>query len=314
MPTYLVTGGAGFIGSHLVEALVRAGHTVRVLDLQTAGTARNLAAVADQIQLITGSVCDESAVREAVKNCEVVFHQAALASVPRSIEDPLATHAACTTGTLVVLNEARRAGVRRVVYAASSSAYGNTTSAHGHKCETDLPSPLSPYAAAKLAGEAYCAAFWHTYGLETVSLRYFNVFGERQDPAGPYAAVVPLFIQAIQAGRQPVFYGDGRQTRDFTYVANVVNANLCAAEAGGAAGGVFNVGAGRAISLLDLLAQINRILGTSCEPVFQPPRAGDVRDSLADLSLARKILRYEPAISFEEGLSRTVDYYKSAGA
>src|SRR6476661_1117279 len=257
MPKYLVTGGAGFIGSHIVEALVRRGGEVRVLDNFSTGKLNNLVAVADDIELISSDVCDETAVGRAVAGCDAVFHQAALASVPRSIEDPLATHAACATGTLVVLHEARKAGVRRVVYAASSSAYGNQP--QPKKKETDVPSPLSPYAAAKLAGESYCAAFWHSYGFETVALRYFNVFGPRQDPSGPYAAVIPLFIKSILAGKQPMIFGDGRQTRDFTYVENVVQTNLLAADVGEAAGQVFNVGSGAAISLLDLLQSLNAI-------------------------------------------------------
>lgn len=308
MTVCLVTGGAGFIGSHLVEALVREGHQVRVLDNFSTGKVENLAAVADDIDLISGDVCHESVVAQAVAGCELVFHQAALASVPRSLEEPLATHAACATGTLVVLHEARKAGVRRVIYAASSSAYGNQP--QPRKRETDLPSPLSPYAAAKLAGEMYCAAFWHSYGLQTVALRYFNVFGPRQDPRGPYAAVIPLFILALLEGRSPVIYGDGRQTRDFAYVENVVQANLLAAHAPQASGQVINVGSGTAINLLDLLDELNRILGTDIRPRFQPPRAGDVRDSLADISRARELLGYQPAVSLAEGLRRTVDYYR----
>src|SRR5262245_5555743 len=308
MSTYLVTGGAGFIGSHIAEALVRRGGKVRVLDNFATGKVENLVAVADEIELISGDVRDEAAVGRAVAGCEVVFHQAALASVPRSVEDPLSSHAACATGTLVVLHEARKAGVRRVVYAASSSAYGNQP--QPKKRETDLPSPLSPYAAAKLAGESYCAAFWHSYGFETVALRYFNVFGPRQDPSGPYAAVIPLFIKALVSGQQPTIYGDGQQTRDFAYVENVAQANLLAAEASGAAGQVFNVGSGAAISLLDLLKELNAILGTDVQPIFQPARAGDVRDSLADISRAKKTLEYEPAVRFAEGLRKTVEFYR----
>jgi len=308
MPTYLVTGGAGFIGSHIAEALVRRGGKVRVLDNFATGKLENLVTVADEIELISGDVRDEAAVGRAVAGCEVVFHQAALASVPRSVEDPLGSHAACATGTLLVLHEARKAGVRRVVYAASSSAYGNQP--QPKKRETDLPSPLSPYAAAKLAGESYCAAFWHSYGFETVALRYFNVFGPRQDPSGPYAAVIPLFIKALLAGQQPTVYGDGQQTRDFAYVENVVQANLLAAEASDAAGQVFNVGSGAAISLLDLLKELNAILETDVQPAFQPARAGDVRDSLANISRAKKVLGYKPAVKLAEGLRRTVEYYR----
>jgi len=311
MATHLVTGGAGFVGSHLVEALVKRGDRVRVLDSLVTGRWDNLAVIANDIESIEGDVRDVAAVGRAIAGCEVVFHQAALASVPRSIEDPLATHAACATGTLVVLDQARRAGVRRVVYAASSSAYGNQP--QPKKRESDLPSPLSPYAAAKLAGEEYCQAFWHSYGLETAALRYFNVFGPRQDPKGPYAAVIPLFIKAILAGRQPTIFGDGLQTRDFTYVENVVQANLLAAEAQDAVGRVFNVGNGLSISLLDLLRELNAVLGTNVQPIFQPERAGDVRDSLADISQAEQVLEYEPAVGLAEGLRRTVEYYRASG-
>lgn len=311
MACVLITGGCGFVGSHLVEALVHRGDRVRVLDDLSTGRSENLAAVADRIELLLGSVADLPAVERAVAGCELVFHQAALASVPRSVAEPLATHAADATGTLHVLDAARRAGVRRVVYAASSSAYGNQPTPR--KSESHLPSPLSPYAAAKLTGELYCEAFWHSYGLETVALRYFNVFGPRQDPSGPYAAVIPLFIKAILAGQRPTIFGDGRQTRDFTYVENVVQANLLAAQASGAAGRVFNVGSGQAISLLDLLATLNRILGTQVEPDFQAARTGDVRDSLADISLAKRVLGYQPAVDLVEGLRRTVEFYRRTG-
>jgi UDP-glucose 4-epimerase len=312
MSSFLVTGGAGFIGSHLVEALVRQGDRVRVLDNFATGKVENLVAIADDVELVSGDVCDEAAVRRAVAGCDVVFHQAALASVPRSVEEPLATHAACASGTLIVLHEARKAGVRRVVYAGSSSAYGNPPSCAEPKRESDSPSPLSPYAAAKLAGEIYCTAFWHSYGLETVVLRYFNVFGPRQDPRGPYAAVIPLFIKAILGGKQPVIFGDGKQTRDFTFVDNVVQANLFAATADSAAGQVSNVGSGVAVSLLDLLKELNAILGTEVDPILQPARPGDVRDSLADISRAKTILGYQPAVGLSDGLRRTVEFYRGA--
>jgi UDP-glucose 4-epimerase len=312
MPLVLVTGGAGFIGSHIVEALVRRGDRVRVLDNFSTGRRENLGENAAKVELIEADLNDAAAVARAVAGCEVVFHEAALASVPRSVEKPLDTHAACASGTLNVLDQARRAGVRRVVYAASSSAYGNQPTPR--KTETDLPSPLSPYAAAKLTGELYCQAFWHSYGLETVSLRYFNVFGPRQDPNGPYAAVIPLFIRAILSGQRPTIYGDGGQTRDFTYVENVVQANLKAAAAPSeAAGRVFNVGNGQAISLLDLLKTLNEIMGGRIEPIFAPERAGDVRDSLADIGLARRILGYEPGVDLRSGLKPTVEYYHTAG-
>jgi len=308
MANCLVTGGAGFVGSHIVEALVRRGDRVRVLDNFDTGNRANLKSVEGQIELVTGSVADAAAVAKAVAGCDLVFHQAALASVPRSIADPLATHSVCATGTLIVLDEARKAKVKRVVYAASSSAYGNQP--QPQKRETDLPSPLSPYAAAKLAAELYCEAFWHSYGLEAVALRYFNVFGPRQDPKGPYAAVIPIFIQKILAGEQPTIFGDGLQPRDFTYVENVVQANLKASEAKNAAGQVFNVGNGDSLTLLDLLKELNTIFGKNIQPNFQPARAGDVRDSLADISRARSALGYEPKVLLAEGLRRTVEFYR----
>jgi UDP-glucose 4-epimerase len=311
MPRILVTGGAGFIGSHLVAALVKRGDQVRVLDNFSTGRRENLGENAAKVELIEADLNDAAAVGRAVAGCEVVFHEAALASVPRSVEKPLETHAACASGTLNVLDQARRAGVRRVVYAGSSSAYGNQPTPR--KTETDLPSPLSPYAAAKLTGELYCEAFWHSYGLETVSLRYFNVFGPRQDPNGPYAAVIPLFIRAILSGQRPTIFGDGGQTRDFTYVENVVQANLKAAAAPvSAAGRVFNVGNGQTTSLLDLLKTLNEIMGGKIEPIFAPERAGDVRDSLADISAARQILGYEPKIDLPTGLKPTVEFYRTA--
>ena len=311
MKQYLVTGGAGFIGSHLVSALVARGDRVRVLDNLCTGRLKNLEAVASKIEFIQADLNETAALARAVADCDVIFHQAALASVPRSIDDPLATHAACATGTLNLLDQARRAGARRVVYAASSSAYGNQ--ATPRKSEHDLPSCLSPYAAAKLAGELYMQAFWHSYGLETVALRYFNVFGPRQDPNGPYAAVIPLFIKAVLSGTRPTIFGDGLQTRDFTYVDNVVEANLLAADAQGAAGLVFNIGNGESTSLLDLLKALNGICGTNLEPVFAAERAGDVRDSLAEIARARKILSYEPKIDLRTGLRPTVEYYRRAG-
>ncbi len=228
--------------------------------------------------------------------------------MPRSVEQPLPTHAACVTGTLTLLDAARRAGVRRVVYAGSSSAYGDQPSQS--KRETDLPAPISPYGAAKLAAEHYVRAFWTTYGLQTVTLRYFNVFGPRQDPGSPYSAVIPLFITALLAGRPPVVYGDGRQSRDFTFVANVVQANLLAADAPDAAGRVLNAANGRSISLLELLAAINDLLGTKVVPRYEPPRVGDIRESMADITLARTLLRYEPQVDFHEGLRRSIDYYR----
>ena len=311
MKTVLVTGGAGFIGSHLVDALVARGDRVRVLDNLFSGRIANLAGVQKKIEFIQGDITDAAVVNAAVAGCELVFHEAAIASVPRSVDDPIPTHDVDATGTLLVLDAARRAGVRRVIYAASSSAYGDLPSPQ--KAETDLPSPISPYAAAKLAGELYCHAFWQCYGLQTVALRYFNVFGPRQDPRGQYAPVIPIFINSLLSCQRPTIFGDGRQTRDFTYVANVVQANLLAADSPAAAGRVFNIGNGQAINLLDLVAALNRILGTSIEPLFQPARVGDVRDTLADITLARTKLGYHPRTDLEGCLRETVAFYQGGG-
>jgi UDP-glucose 4-epimerase len=308
MPTVLVSGGAGFIGSHIVDALLARGDRVRVLDNLCTGSFDNLAHVRDRIDFMQGDVADAAAVARAMKGVDVVFHQAALASVPLSIEKPLEVHRACATGTLVVLDEARKAGVRRVVYAASSSAYGD--SKNPAKRETDPPCPISPYGAAKLAGELYCQSLAASMGIETVSLRYFNVFGPRQDPGSPYSAVIPLFISAMLAGRRPKVFGDGTQSRDFVYVANVVQANLLAASAAGVSGQVFNVASGKATSLLALVAQLQGLLGTKIEPEFLPPRTGDIKESLADISKARSALEYEPKVDFEAGLKLSIDYYR----
>ena len=308
MRTFLVTGGAGFIGSHIATALVERGDRVRVLDNLSMGNVQNLAHVKDRVEFLLGDVADAAAVREAVQGVDCIFHHAALASVPLSVETPLATNAACVTGTVTVLDEARRAGVRRVVYAASASAYGNRPSSP--KLETDLPEPISPYGAAKLAAELYCEAFAATYGIETVRLRYFNIYGPRQDPASPYSAVIPLFITALLAGKRPIIFGDGGQSRDFAYVGNVVHANLLAADAKGASGQVFNIANGQAVSLLDLISALNRLLGTNVTPIHEPARVGDVRESLADISRARKVLGYEPKVGFEEGLRQSIDYYR----
>jgi UDP-glucose 4-epimerase len=306
---YLVTGGAGFIGSHIVEALVARGESVRVLDNFSTGHHHNLANVQDRIEIVEGNITDEHAVRRAVQGVACIFHEAALASVPMSVESPLASHAACATGTLMVLDQARRSGVRRVVYASSSSLYGDQPTAA--KRESDVPAPLSPYGAAKLSGEYYCRAAFHTYGLETVCLRYFNVFGPRQDPASPYSAVIPLFITAMLQGKSPVVFGDGRQSRDFTYIGNVVAGNLLAAEVPAAAGQSFNLANGRTTDLLTLIDELNQLLDTDIQPDFQPPRAGDIRDSMADITLARNVLGYEPVVDFRDGLRTSIDFYRS---
>lgn len=312
MRTFLVTGGAGFIGSHIAEALVRRHDKVRVLDNLSTGHLSNLDPIRDQVEFVEGDLLDTETVERVVDGVDCIFHQAALASVPRSVKDPLATNAACVTGTLTLLDAARRAGVRRLMYAASSSAYGDQP--YSSKRETDLPGPLSPYAVAKLAGEHYCRAFTATYKFETVAIRYFNVFGPRQDPNSPYSAVIPKFITAILEGKQPTIFGDGLQSRDFTFVENVVYGNLLAADAQDVAGRVFNVACGGNITLLDLLASLNKLLGTNVEPIFEKPRPGDVRQSLADISLARKFLDYEPQVSLHEGLARSIEYYKQLAA
>lgn len=309
MLLYLVTGGAGFIGSHIVDALLERGSQVRVLDNLSTGNLKNLSHVADRIEFIEGDVREAQAVAKAVRKVDCVFHQAALPSVPRSVENPLDTHHACITGTLNVLNESRLAGVQRVVYAGSSSAYGNL--AFSSKRETDRPGPLSPYAVAKLSGEYYCHAFHQTYGLQTVAIRYFNVFGPRQDPNSAYSAVIPLFIGALLKGQRPVIYGDGLQSRDFTFVKNVVHGNLLASQAQGVGGRVFNVAGGRSFSLLELLAKLNNYLGTSIDPIHKDPRTGDVKHSLADITQASQALSYEPVVDFDTGLQLSIDHYRT---
>lgn len=310
MARCLVTGGGGFIGSHLVETLLQAGHSVRVLDNFCTGKRANLdSIVGTHADIVDGSVTDSTAVAEAVSGVDWVFHLAALPSVQRSVEDPFATHDVCVTGTLRVLEAARRSGVRRVIYAASSSAYGDNPGAV--RSESEPLSPMSPYAAAKVAGEHYCRSFTRVYGLETVRLRFFNIFGPRQDPDSPYAGVIAAFARTMLKGRAPTIFGDGQQSRDFTYVANAVHALCQAATAPAAVGNVYNVGTGGRRNLLDLVHQLNTILGTSLEPILAPARSGDVRHSQADISLARRELGYEPPVDFAEGLRRTVDWLRA---
>jgi UDP-glucose 4-epimerase len=308
----LVTGGAGFIGSHLVEHLVAAGTPVRVFDDLSTGLADNLAPFAGRVEFVRGTLTDPDAVAKAVDGAKVVFHLGALASVARSVETPLASHAACATGTLNVLDAARRSGARRIVYAASSSAYGGASGA-GSQPETLLPAAKSPYAAAKLAGEYYMQAFAATYGLETVRLRFFNIFGPRQRADSPYSGVIALFTAAIASGKAPAVHGDGLQSRDFTYVANAVQALVKAstAPAERVSGNVYNVGTGRSVTVLDLVRELNAIFGTDLTATHGPNRAGDVRYSLADVSRTRADLGYDPQISFEDGLRKTVDWYRS---
>lgn len=306
----LVTGGAGFIGSHLVEALAAAGEPVRVLDDFTTGMRDNLAHVRPHLEVIEGDVSDPDVVARAVRDVEVIYHLAALASVQRSVEDPATTHRVCDTGTLTVLDAARRAGVRRVVYAGSASAYG--VPAGDVQSESDLVQPLSPYAAAKLGGELYCQAFAATYGLETVRLRFFNIFGPRQRADSPYSGVIAIFVGRLTAGQPVTVHGDGLQSRDFTYVADVVQALRKAAAAPDVSGQVFNVGTGRSVALLDLLAALGRLLGTDVKPLHAPARPGDIRHSRADIRRARRALGYEPSVSFEDGLGRTVRWYQQS--
>lgn len=308
MTRCLVTGGAGFIGSHLVDALLADGAEVRILDDFSAGKEANFAPVADRVELIRGSVADAEAAHRAVAGCEVVYHLAAIASVTKSVEAPLISHDICATGTVHLLDAARRAGVRRLVFASSSAAYGDQPGAE--RSEDDPLMPLSPYAAAKLASEHYCSAFTAVYGLETVRLRFFNVFGPRQDARSPYSGVIALFINAMLQGKSPTILGDGLQTRDFVYVANVTQVLRLAARAPSAVGRVYNVGNGESTSLLELVRHLNELLGTQIAPIFQPPRTGDIRFSQASIARARQDLGYHPSVSFRDGLAKTLDAYR----
>jgi UDP-glucose 4-epimerase len=305
----LVTGGAGFIGSHLSADLLELGHQVRVLDNFATGRRSNLGSLGGEVEVVEGDVQSYERANKAVAGCEVVLHQAALPSVPRSVQDPLTSHATNVTGTLNVLLAARDQGVRRVVLASSSSVYGGLPGA-GARREDQPALPISPYATGKLAGEGYARSFHCVYQLETVCLRYFNVFGPRQDPTSQYAAVIPNFITALLAGRSPMIFGDGEQSRDFTYVANVVQANLLAMDAPDVSGKVFNVACGERVTLNRLVAELQDLMGTQVVPAYAAPRAGDVRHSLADLSAARNELGYEPTVRLREGLERTIDHIR----
>lgn len=309
MAQFLVTGGAGFIGSHLAEELIRRGQRVRVVDSLITGKRQNLAHLPD-VEFLQGDLADPAVARDAVRGVEYVLHQAAIPSVPRSVEDPVTSNRANIDASLNLLVAARDAGVKRVVYAGSSSAYGNSASLP--KVETMPTAPLSPYALQKLVAEQYCQMFTTLYGLETVTIRYFNVFGPRQDPSSPYSGVISLFISALCEGRRPIIHGDGEQTRDFTYVANVVDGVLRAAQAPASASGeVINVATGGRISLNQLFRVIRDLVKSDLEPVYKETRAGDVRDSQADISKARQLLGYEPTASFEDGLARTVEWYRA---
>jgi nucleoside-diphosphate-sugar epimerase len=308
MAHYLVTGGAGFIGSHLAEELVRRGERVRVVDNLITGKRQNLAHV-QGIEFFEGDLADLEVARRSVDGVDYVLHQAAIPSVPRSVTDPITSNTANIDASLNLLVAARDAGVRRVVYAGSSSAYGNTPTLP--KLETMTTAPLSPYALQKLVAEQYCQMFTRLYGLETVTIRYFNVFGPRQDPSSPYSGVISLFISAMCEGRRPTIYGDGGHTRDFTYVANVVDGVLRACTAPAASGEVINVATAGRVSLNELFAAVRDLVGVNVEPIYAEPRAGDVRDSQADIDKARHLLGYEPIVSFEEGLEKTVTWYRS---
>ena len=309
MAKYLVTGGAGFIGSNLVRYILKKGHEVVVLDNFATGKRRNMADFLERISFIEGDIRDRSAVARAVAGCQAVFHEAALGSVPRSVEDPASAHDANVNGTLVVLDAARAAGVKRVIFAASSSAYGNIPASPKH--EGMVPEPISPYAASKIACEAYLRAYAACYGMETLALRYFNVFGPYQDPDAAYAAVIPAFVASILRKRRPAIFGDGEQSRDFCYIENVCHANWLAAHAPAAVcdGSAMNIACNAATSLNQIIQQLRELMKTDIQPEYGPLRAGDVRDSLADITVAKKKIGYEPQVYFAEGLRRAIDWY-----
>lgn len=312
--TYVVTGGAGFVGSHIAEYLIRSGQRVRVIDNLLTGNPDHLAflkSLNGDLKIVKASITDLAALQVLFKGADYVLHQAALPSVPRSMADPLETHRHCVTGSLNVLIAARANNVKRVVYAASSSAYGDQPGEA--KVESMPPAPISPYGAAKLAGEYYMRSFYHAYGLETVALRYFNVFGARQDPHSAYAAVIPKFIKLMLNGQRPPMYGDGRQSRDFTYIDNIVHGSLLACAAKDAAGEVINLAAGGQVILNDLVAKLNVILDTCLPPIYLEERPGDIKHSRADIAKAGALLGYEPIVDFDEGLRRTAAWYREQG-
>jgi UDP-N-acetylglucosamine/UDP-N-acetyl-alpha-D-glucosaminouronate 4-epimerase len=311
MAKYLVTGGAGFIGSNLVRRILAEGHEVVVLDNFATGKRENLADIAAQITLIEGDIRDRKTVAEAVVGCKAIFHEAALGSVPRSVKDPATSHDVNVNGTINVLEAAREAGVKRVIFAASSSAYGNQPKSPKH--EGMVPLPISPYAASKLSCEFYLRAYAAAYGMETLCLRYFNVYGPRQDPNGAYAAVIPAFVSRILRNERPVVWGDGEQSRDFCYVDNVCSANWLAANAPASVctGQVVNIACNQATSLNQILSTIKALLKSDIQPDYRAERAGDVKHSLADISLARKLIGYEPTVLFEQGLAKAIDWYRA---
>jgi nucleoside-diphosphate-sugar epimerase len=307
----LVTGGAGFIGSHIASALVANGARVRIIDDLSTGYRENVSEIGGDVDFVEGSLADENALQKALEDVELVFHEAAIPSVPRSVENPRQTHIASVDSTFSLLLAAKERKVRRVVYAASSSAYGDQPSLP--KVEDMLPDPLSPYAVAKLVGEYYCQVFTRVYGLETVSLRYFNVFGPRQDPSSQYSGVISRFVAALLSGERPVIYGDGEHSRDFTYIANVVEANLKAAETTKGLGAVINVANGERTTLNELLKEVQQLTGkTEVSVDYKPPRAGDVLHSLADITRARELLGFEPRVGLREGLQSTIEWWKNS--
>ena len=309
MQKFLVTGGAGFIGSNLCKRLVAEGAFVRVLDNLLTGKRENLATVADRIEFVEADMGEPEVARAAMKDIDVVLHQGALPSVPRSVDDPAASHRHCVDATFTLLLAARDAGIKRFVYAASSSAYGDTPTLP--KVESMRTDPLSPYAVGKLAGEYYCSVFAKVFGLQTISLRYFNVFGPQQDPTSQYAAAIPAFVTAILKNQPPTIYGDGEQSRDFTYIDNVVHANLLAARAKETHGQVVNVACGEATTVNAIIDMINNLLGKDVKPHYAPARPGDVKHSLADITAARDLIAFEPVVPFREGLEKSIDWYRT---
>jgi len=308
MDKFLVTGGAGFIGSNICTKLVSQGCFVRVIDNLLTGKKSNLVGIADKIEFIEADMGNAAAARAAMKGINVVLHQGALPSVPRSIDDPALTHRHCVDATFTLLLAARDAKIKRFVYAASSSAYGDTPTLP--KVETMPVNPLSPYAAAKLMGEYYCSVFYKVFGLETISLRYFNVFGPHQDPTSQYAAAIPAFVTSILKDKPPTIYGDGEQSRDFTYIDNVVEANLLAARVKQTKGEVINIACGEAITVNAIIDTINKIVGKNVKPTYLPPRKGDVKHSLADITQAKKLIGFKPVISFKDGLKKAIEWYR----
>jgi nucleoside-diphosphate-sugar epimerase len=308
MEKFLVTGGAGFIGSNISRQLVSQGCFVRVIDNLLTGKKSNLDDIIDRIEFIKADMGDEKMARSAMKGIDIVLHQGALPSVPRSVDDPAATHKHCVDATFTLLLAARNAGIKRFVYASSSSVYGDAPTLP--KVETMPPQPLSPYAVGKLVGEYYCSVFYKVFGLETISLRYFNVFGPYQDPTSQYAAAIPAFVTAILKNEPPTIFGDGQQTRDFTYVDNVVEANLLAAHADHTEGDVLNIACGQAVTVNEIVDAINELLGKDVKPIYDAPRPGDIKHSLADITLAKKLIGFKPKVLFKQGLQKAIEWYR----